>query len=195
MVAAGTCTIRASQTGNSNYNAATSVDRSFTISKAAQTITFSTSGAGTKTYGDSAFSLSATTTGTNSSGNALTVSFASTTPGVCSTGGSNGATVTIVAAGTCSLEASQAGNELFDAATPVAQSITIERKALTAPNASIASRTYNGTTTAGTITVGSLSGLVGSETLNVTASGSDYADGDVSGSGQGGLTSARVTST
>ncbi|MBI3756692.1 MAG: hypothetical protein HY267_01820, partial [Deltaproteobacteria bacterium] len=41
IVAAGTCTIRASQAGNSSYNAAPNVDQSFTISKATPTITWS----------------------------------------------------------------------------------------------------------------------------------------------------------
>ena len=38
--AAGTCTIRASQAGNSNYNPAPNVDRSFGVSLASQTISF-----------------------------------------------------------------------------------------------------------------------------------------------------------
>ena len=33
LVAAGTCTIRASQSGNSTYNAATPVNRSFTVTQ------------------------------------------------------------------------------------------------------------------------------------------------------------------
>ncbi|MEO7839411.1 MAG: PxKF domain-containing protein [Anaerolineales bacterium] len=40
IVAAGTCTIRASQAGNSNYNAAPNVDQSFSIGKATPTITW-----------------------------------------------------------------------------------------------------------------------------------------------------------
>lgn len=39
LVAAGTCTIRASQAGDSNYNAAPNVDRSFTISQASSITT------------------------------------------------------------------------------------------------------------------------------------------------------------
>ncbi|MBK7393837.1 MAG: Ig-like domain repeat protein [Chloracidobacterium sp.] len=39
IVAAGDCTIRASQGGNSNYNAAPNVDRTFTVAKAATTTT------------------------------------------------------------------------------------------------------------------------------------------------------------
>ena len=39
---AGTCTIKADQAGNATYNPAPSVSRSFTVSKASQTITFAT---------------------------------------------------------------------------------------------------------------------------------------------------------
>ncbi len=39
ILGAGTCTIRASQLGNSNYNAANNVDQSFTVNKATLTVT------------------------------------------------------------------------------------------------------------------------------------------------------------
>ena len=42
LITAGTCTVKASQAGNSVYNAAPAVSRSFTVSKASQTITFGT---------------------------------------------------------------------------------------------------------------------------------------------------------
>ena len=43
LLAAGLCTIRASQTGDSNYNAATPVDQSFTVNKAVTTTTVTSS--------------------------------------------------------------------------------------------------------------------------------------------------------
>src|SRR5207247_517802 len=49
IVAAGTCTIRASQDGDLNYNAAPNVDQSFTINKKNATWT---TNAASKTYGD-----------------------------------------------------------------------------------------------------------------------------------------------
>src|SRR2546425_1765904 len=49
IVAAGTCTIRASQAGNGNYNAAPTVDQSFTINQKAASVT---PNAASKTYGD-----------------------------------------------------------------------------------------------------------------------------------------------
>src|SRR5205085_2114788 len=77
LVAAGTCTIVASQDGNGNYLAAASVARSFTVGTAgaAQTITFASLPG--RAIGEAPFALSATA----SSG--LTVSFSSLTPGVC----------------------------------------------------------------------------------------------------------------
>ena len=45
--------MRASQAGNGNYTAATTVDQSFTVGAAAQTITFGA--LANKTYGDAPF--------------------------------------------------------------------------------------------------------------------------------------------
>ena len=74
-----------------------------------------------KTYGDPAFTVSATA----SSG--LVVSFSSQTPSSCSTSGGNGTTVTIVAPGTCTIRASQAGNLTYNAAPNVDRSFTINK--------------------------------------------------------------------
>ncbi len=57
------------------------------------------------------------------SGNAVT--FTSTTTGVCTVSGTNGSTITGKAAGICTLAADQVGNDNFNAATTVKQSITI----------------------------------------------------------------------
>jgi hypothetical protein len=115
-LAAGTCSITASQAGNSTYAAATPVAQSFTVNAApltAQTISFANPGA--QTVG-TPLALTATAT------SGLTVSFASTTASVCTV---NGATATFLAAGTCSITASQAGNSTYAAAAPVAQSFTV----------------------------------------------------------------------
>jgi hypothetical protein len=53
---------------------------------------------------------------------ALTVSFASLTPEVCTV---SSATTTLVNPGTCTIQASQAGNNVYAAATPVLQSFTV----------------------------------------------------------------------
>ncbi|MDQ3004665.1 MAG: MBG domain-containing protein, partial [Chloroflexota bacterium] len=59
IVAAGTCTIRASQSGDSNYNAATNVDQSFNIAKANATVSLSNL---SHTYDGTPKSATATTT-------------------------------------------------------------------------------------------------------------------------------------
>jgi autotransporter-associated beta strand protein len=58
-------------------------------------------------------------------------------------------------------------------------SATIIPKVITISSPTLASRVYDGTTNPGTLTVGSLSGLVGSETLNVTGVASSYSSANV----------------
>ena len=57
-----------------------------------------------------------------------TVSFTTTTPSVCSSGGANGATITLAEPGTCTVEATQAGNATYNAATPVYRGFTVSRR-------------------------------------------------------------------
>lgn len=116
IVAAGTCTIRASQPGNGTYAVAPNVDRTFTIAKASQTVTFSAPAG--RRLDQSPFDISATA----SSG--LAVAFASTTTSKCTVAGT---TVTLVAAGTCTIRASQAGNTNYLAASNVDRSFTISK--------------------------------------------------------------------
>lgn len=91
------------------------------IAKATQSVSFGTLSG--KTYGDAAFAVSATA----SSG--LAVSFSSTTPAACTV---SGVTVTIAGASTCTITADQAGSDNYGAASPVTQSFTVAKKALTA---------------------------------------------------------------
>lgn len=126
LVAAGTCSLTANQSGNSVYNAAVAVVNSFSVASPsgavlpAQTITFAAPGAqklGTPV------ALSA------SSDSGLAVSFASTTPTVCTLSGS---TLTPVAAGTCTVTANQAGNSSFAAAATVTRSFAVTNPAAVA---------------------------------------------------------------
>jgi sugar lactone lactonase YvrE len=120
LVAAGTCTVQATQAGNVNYTAAAPVNQSFQVTQESQTITF---GALTnQSLGTVPFTLSAAA----SSG--LAVSFSSTTPAVCTT---SVATVALVAAGTCTVQATQAGNVNYVAATPINQSFQVSDFVLT----------------------------------------------------------------
>ena len=114
LVDEGTCTITASQAGSGDYLAADNVERSFTVSKASQTITFADPGSKALSVGSF--------TASSSADSGLTVSLASSTGSVCSVTGS---TVSLLAAGTCTLTASQAGNSNYDAATNVERSFSV----------------------------------------------------------------------
>jgi hypothetical protein len=119
IVGAGSTTITASQSGNSSFNSATSVSQSLTVNKTSQTISFTTLPA--KTYGDSAFAL----TGSSTSG--LSVSYSSSNPSVATVSGN---TVTIVAAGTSTITAIQSGNSNYNAASSVSQNLFVSQAAL-----------------------------------------------------------------
>lgn len=114
--AQGTCTITASQAGNANYLAATSITASFTVTPPGQTISFVVPGnpPGTVTLDRGTITLTATA----SSG--LPVSFSAT--GACSV---SVATVTLNAVGTCTITASQAGGGNFPPANPISVLLTI----------------------------------------------------------------------
>ena len=142
----GTCTIRASQSGNSKYIAASTVDASFVIATT-QTISFSITGIGTQTLGGSTLNLSSLATA--SSG--LTVGFTSTTTSICTV---SDTTVTYVGAGKCRIVASQSGDASYDPAPNVAREITVNRG------------------TQNTLTISSTTGTYGTELVLTTSGGS-----------------------
>jgi len=113
-VGLGTCTLTASQPGNTDYNPATSVNQSFTVLQGQQTIAFA--GLSNVNFGVAPFTISATAT------SGLQVTLASTTLPVCTLAGT---TLTIVAAGTCTITATQPGNSFHLAAASVNQSFTV----------------------------------------------------------------------
>jgi len=115
LLASGTCTIKASQPGNSSYKSAPTVTQSFTVSLLSQTITFGP--LANQQMGTAPFDLTATA----SSG--LPVSFASTTS-ACSVSGS---TVTLLGGGQCTIKASQGGNSTDAAAPTVTQSFQVSQ--------------------------------------------------------------------
>ena len=114
---AGTIVFVASQAGNTNYNSA-SISQSMVVTMGNQQITFNA--LSPKTYGDPAFTVSATGGG---SGNPVTFTSSNTDIATCS--GTNGATVTIVGAGSCLITANQAGNASWNAAAAVSQTLTV----------------------------------------------------------------------
>jgi hypothetical protein len=106
----GSCQLQASQAGNSAYAAATSVTQSFTIATISQTITFGPAPTGIQI--GNPFSVTATST------SGLPVALASSTPLICSL-------TTAFTNGLCTIQATQAGNSTYSAATPVSLSFSI----------------------------------------------------------------------
>jgi hypothetical protein len=116
----GTCTIEATQAGNADYAAAPMVTQDFSVFREAQTITFATPV-------DQTYGTPYTLTATASSG--LAVSYTSTTTSICTVSGS---TVTFVSGGAgCTIQASQAGNADYSAATTITHSFWVYREAQT----------------------------------------------------------------
>jgi ribosomal protein S11 len=105
LLAPGYCGVYASQSGNSNYMAATTVGRDIEIVGVSQTINFP---AISPQQVNTTFTLSATA----SSG--LPVTFTSTTPALCTVSGNM---ASLLAPGYCGIEASQSGNSTYAAAT------------------------------------------------------------------------------
>ncbi len=113
ILGAGSCSLTAHQPGDSNFTAARIVDHEFTIAKADQTISFGD--LPSMVYGMGEFLLNARA----SSG--LPVRFA--TAGMCAFAGS---TLYILGEGTCTVVAEQPGNENFNAAPSITQTIEID---------------------------------------------------------------------
>ena len=117
IVGAGVATMRATQDGNGSYNPAPSVEKTLTVTKVPQTITFnalSDASLNTGTY-----SLSGKATA--SSG--LAVSYATSDASVASLSGS---TLSLIKGGTVTITASQGGNDTFLAAADATRSLTIK---------------------------------------------------------------------
>ncbi|HVN53081.1 MAG TPA: kelch repeat-containing protein, partial [Anaerolineaceae bacterium] len=129
ITAAGNCNVTASQNGDANYNPASPVTRSFTISKANQSITFGS--LSSKTYGDADFAVSATTSF------GLSVSFSAS--GNCTL--HDGNMIHITAAGSCDVTASQNGDANYNPASPVTRSFTISKANQSITFGSLSSKT------------------------------------------------------
>jgi alpha-tubulin suppressor-like RCC1 family protein len=115
VVAVGTCSITASQAGDTNYNAATSVTKTFVISKAQDTLTFT---GGTKQFRAGNFTL------TSSTLSGASVSYTSGDTSICTVSGS---TVTPVSHGTCVITATAAADSNYLAPANVTANFVIER--------------------------------------------------------------------
>jgi hypothetical protein len=118
-IAAGTCTIDATQTGNGNYNAAPAAQQKVTVAKATQTITFTSTMPATPTVGNT---YTVTATG-GKSGNAVTFTIdAASATGSCSIAG---AVITFTGSGKCIIDANQLGNGNYNAAGQAQQTMTV----------------------------------------------------------------------
>jgi len=118
LIAAGTTTITASQAGNAEYLAASSVTQMLTVNKKAQSITFAA--LEPKTLGDDDFDASATAS------SELEVSYSSSNLDVATIVDGK---VHIIGAGTTTITASQAGDTEYAAAGAVSQTLTVNKKA------------------------------------------------------------------
>lgn len=125
----GNVLVRALQAGNGAYNAAASVDRTITVNKADQTITFNQPSA--QTYGTS-LTLSATA----SSG--LPVSFTI----VSGSATLSGNVLTFTGVGSVVVRAIQGGSEYYNAATSVDRTITPNKATQTITFSQPAAQTY-----------------------------------------------------
>lgn len=113
LTGAGNVVVRASQAGNTNYNAAANVDQTVVVARANQTITFGA--LPNRTTNDAPFNLTAT----SSSGLAVSFSIVSGPATLA------GDTLTITGVGTVVVRAAQAGNGNYNAAATVDQSFNV----------------------------------------------------------------------
>ncbi|MFZ0665087.1 MAG: Ig-like domain repeat protein [Acidimicrobiales bacterium] len=114
---AGSCSVVATQSGNSEYNPAPDVEQSFSIAQANQTITFNG-------LTDQEFSGNTFIQLTATSDSGLPVSYTVGANDQCLVSGS---TLEITGAGSCSVTASQSGNNDYNPATPVTQGFSISQ--------------------------------------------------------------------
>ena len=150
-VGIGSCVVNANQLGSTNYNAATQAQQTFAVAKGSQAITFTSTTPVGATVGGATYTASATGGG---SGNAVTFSSGSTS--VCTSSGTNGSVFTLVGIGTCVVNANQAGNTNYNAATQVQQSFAVAKGVQTitftstAPSgATVGGTTYTASATGG----------------------------------------------
>jgi hypothetical protein len=140
LVGVGTTTITASQNGNDIFNAAPNVLRDLVVNKGNQTITFAA--LPSKAVGDAPFALTAT----SSSG--LAIEYTSSNTSIATISGS---TVALLAPGSVTINANQAGNANYNAATQVSQTFCVNpaKPTITATGVNTESPTLSSTATSG----------------------------------------------
>ena len=163
--AAGSYTVVATITSGGNYTGTAS--GTLTISKASQSITLGSIAA--EVVGNTV-NLSASST------SGLALNFASSTSSVCSV---SGTTATMLSAGTCMIQASQAGNANYAAASPVSVSFAVTSAAGFTLTATPNSETiHRGILAAFLLEAQSLNGFSGNVKITCSGGPSDSVCGD-----------------
>jgi alpha-tubulin suppressor-like RCC1 family protein len=120
----GTCTLNANQAGGPNHLAATQVTQSFTVAIATQTLTFTSTAPTTAVFGGPSYTPVVTAT----SNLPATLTAAPASAGVCAVAAG---VVTFTGAGSCVVNADQAGNSVYAAATRISQTINVAKAGMT----------------------------------------------------------------
>jgi len=178
IIAAGLCTIWATQLGNATYAAATRVEQSFQVSDlTAQVITFNNPG--DKILSGTPFASGATSNASPT----LVVSIASTTLSNCTT---SGLSITTIALGVCSITASQSGD-----ATRAQASSVIQRFNIVGPSYTV---TYHsGSNGVGSVPAPATSNsgwTIAGNTGPLTYAGHDFSAWNTNAAGSGGTSYA-----
>src|SRR5262249_51511810 len=106
-IGVGTCVIDADQAGNANYNAAPQAQQSFAVSKADQTINFTSTAPSNALVGGPTYTVTAAAT----SGLTVTFTIDASAASVCTI---SGATVSFIGGGMCVIDANQAGSANYN---------------------------------------------------------------------------------
>ena len=144
---------------------ASAISAPFTVSRVNQSITFPSPG--NQTYGVAPITLTATA----SSGLPVSYSILSGPAMVSSN------ILTLTGAGSVTIQASQSGNANWNAATPVNQTISVAQKTVTG-SFTANNKVYDGTTTASIANL-SLSGVINSDIVSLSAAAAAFADKNV----------------
>jgi outer membrane protein OmpA-like peptidoglycan-associated protein len=167
LLTTGTCTIVASQPGNSTYSAATDVTRSFAVTIVAPPLA-PPAPAPTEQKSPQQIAFPAIPTAAPgasiklaaSAGSGMAVAYDSETPDVCTVDGDG--VVTVRSTGTCTIVGHQAGDHAWYAAPDARISFDVTTPAVTAPTSTAP------TTTAGKATQSVLAGIPPGATLVVS---------------------------
>ncbi|MFM1785073.1 MAG: hypothetical protein RLZZ108_97 [Actinomycetota bacterium] len=174
-VASGSCTIVATQAGNSSFGAATPVSQTFPISTLTpQTITAANPGA--QTYTGTPVTVTLAPTATSN----LPVTMISLNPSVCTV---SGFVVTIVGTGNCTIRNNQAGNGTYAPAPQVEFTFPVTSQQVT--NYTLTYDANNGTGTVPTAQTGNGNITLAANSGNLARSGYTFGGWNTQADGNG----------